>query len=182
MKIRFNHWEKGSALVMVMMYAMILTILGTAMLGVVINEYRMEKAHRESIKAFYLAEAGIEKAIYEISQLGIIDPETLMGMTFTLDDAQEDLLKPGEQGGFTVRVSTKEGEGVKLVDTIYFDEENQVVYKYIYEITLEGVGFMGEREDAKGAIKRKIQAVLKFEDYAIPTIDNKAEIISWRQL
>ena len=156
MKTRLKNWEKGSALIMVMMYTMILSILGTAMLGVVINEYRMEKAHRESVKAFYLAEAGMEKAIFEISQLNAIASETLIGMTFTLED-EEDLLKPGEQGGFKVKVSTEEGEGVKLLDTIYFDEENEIVFKYIYEITLEAIGFIGESENAAGVIKRKIK-------------------------
>jgi len=182
MKARPDNGEKGSALVMVMMYAMILSILGTAMLGVVINEYRMEKVHRESIKAYYLAEAGMEKAIFEISQLERIVPETVKTMVFTLDGDQGDLLKPGEQGGFTVKVSTTEGDGIKLIDTIYFDEESQIVYKYIYEITLEAVGFVGEGENARGAVKRKIQAVIKFEDYAVPNIENKAEIVFWRQL
>jgi hypothetical protein len=105
--------RKGSALVMVMLFTFVITLLGTAIMGVAINEYRMEVAHRNSVKAYYLAEAGLEKSVYEISQMEAIVPEFLKHMQWKMEKEDFGLVEPGAQGDYLVTV-----EYVELIDVI----------------------------------------------------------------
>lgn len=163
--------DKGSALVMVMMFTLVLTILGTAMLGITINEYRMEKTHMDSVKAYYLAEAGMEKAIYDIAEMTSIDPGTLTSTTWEMESGDGDLLDTGETGDFTATVRS-----VILTETIYADEAGTIVHKYIYEVSLESEGTV------EGMVK-EIEAKVRVEDYVIDEgMDNKAEVVYWRQI
>jgi Tfp pilus assembly protein PilX len=162
--------EKGSALVMVMMFTLILTILGTSVLAVTMNEYRMEKAYRDSVASYYLAEAGLEKAIYDIAEMENIGIG-LVSQTWEMDaDEQEELLKPGTNGNYKVSV-----ENVKLDDTIYVDEQQTVVYKKIYIIILKS-------NASVDGMTRKIEAGIRVEDYEASGIENKVEILYWHQL
>lgn len=160
--------KRGSALVMVMIYTLVLMILGTSILAVTLNEYRMEKAYRESLMASYLAEAGLEKVIYNIAELETIYPG-LISKTWEMEDDDRDLLKTGVRGDYTVSV-----ENVQLDDTIYVDEERTVVYKRIYRIVLKSNASV-ER------MIREIEAQIKVEDYEAQGIDNKVQILYWRQ-
>ncbi|RKL64240.1 hypothetical protein DXT63_02480 [Thermoanaerobacteraceae bacterium SP2] len=167
-KLMFNN-NKGSALVMVMMYALILTILGTSVLAITMNEYRMEKAYRDSVAAYYLAEAGLEKAIYNIAEMENISTD-LSFQIWEMDAGDQDLLKPGSHGNYTVSV-----ENVQLDDIIYVDEQQTVVYKRIYKISLKS------RASMEG-MTREIEAGIKVEDYEAGGIENKVEILYWRQI
>ncbi|MBA1336994.1 MAG: hypothetical protein HPY66_3430 [Firmicutes bacterium] len=165
--MRINN-DRGSALVMVMMFTLILTILGTAMLGVAINEYMMEKAHRNSVKAYYLAEAGMEKAIYEITDLESIEGSIDIGDIWEMESEDEDLVDSGIAGNFTVTV-----DDISLTGTVYVDELETEVYKYIYEIILTAEG------QVDGAAKR-LEAKIEVEDY-VEDIENKVHVIYWKQ-
>ena len=96
--------RQGSALVMVMVYALVLTVLGTAILSVAASEYRMEMAHRNVVKAYYIAEAGMEKAIYEITEMDTILPYILENKEWEMGPEDTGLVEPGAQGDYSVTV------------------------------------------------------------------------------
>jgi hypothetical protein len=163
--------RKGSALVMVMIYSLVLTILGTAILGVAINEYRMEAAHRNVVKAYYLAEAGMEKAIYEITEMESILPSFLSNKVWEMEPYDLDLIEPGAQGDFKVTV-----EYIELRDEIFAGEGEDIeLYKTTYEIKLKSMAAY------KGAPAR-LEAIILVEDYEAAETDNKVEVYNWRQI
>lgn len=160
--------KRGSALVIVMIYILVLTILGTSILAVTLNEYRMEKAYRESLMANYLAEAGMEKAIYNIAEFENISPD-LISKTWNMEDDDRDLLKSGIRGDYSVSI-----KNIQLEDIIYLDEEQTEVYKKIYKIVLDSNALV------EGMV-RELEAQVRVEDYEVPGIDNKVQILYWRQ-
>ncbi|HZX47076.1 MAG TPA: pilus assembly PilX N-terminal domain-containing protein [Clostridia bacterium] len=163
--------RKGSALVMVMLFTFVITLLGTAILGVAINEYRMEAAHRDSVKAYYLAEAGLEKAVYEISQMEAIVPGTLKDKQWEMESEDLGLVKPGARGDYLVTV-----EYVELVDVILAGEgESSEVYKTIYEIKLKSIAVYKEAPAG-------IETHILVEDYEETGMDNRVEVSRWRQV
>ena len=163
--------RKGSVLVVVMLYTFVLTVLGTAIMGVAINEYRMEAAHRNSVKAYYLAEAGLEKAVYEISQMEAIVPEILKNMKWEMENEDLGLIEPGVQGDFLVTV-----EYVGLIDVILADEgKSSEVYKTIYEIKLKSMAVYKEAPAG-------VEAHILLEDYEEIDMDNRVEVYRWRQI
>ncbi|HHW02643.1 MAG TPA: hypothetical protein GXX35_07515 [Thermoanaerobacterales bacterium] len=161
--------NKGSVLVMVMMFTLILTVLGTSVLAVTMNEYRMEKAYRDSVAAYFLAEAGLEKAVYEIAEMENI--EGLEAKSWNMNSSErENLLKPGSNGDYTVTV-----KNVQLDDIIYVDRQQTVVYKRIYKIVLQS-------QASIDGMTRKIEAGIRVEDYEADDIENKVEVLYWHQL
>jgi len=161
--------KKGSAMVMVMIYTLILMILGTSVLAAAMTEYRMEKSYRESVTAYYLAEAGLEKAICSIREMETISIDGLSSKTWNMNDNDRDLLKSGVHGDYTVLVKS-----AQVDDTIYEDEQQTVVEETIYSITLKsGASVEG--------MAREIEVQIKVEDFVDSGIKNKVEIIYWRQ-
>ncbi|MFA5099503.1 MAG: hypothetical protein WC547_01280 [Candidatus Omnitrophota bacterium] len=57
--------NKGSALIIVYMVTAVLTILGTAFVSRALNEIRNTRRYVDTVKAFWFAEAGMNKAVYE---------------------------------------------------------------------------------------------------------------------
>ena len=58
--------NRGSVLLTTYMLTMVLLILGTAFLVLSSNEARISEVHRKTTQAFYIAEAGIERAIFDL--------------------------------------------------------------------------------------------------------------------
>lgn len=158
--------NKGTALVMVMMVILILLVLGTAVLSITINEYRMAKAFRDDVAAYYLAEAGLEKAIYHIARMKEIYPDQLSTEKWEMGEEDEDLLKPGTRGIFIVTV-----ENIYLIDTVLAGED---VYKYIYEVTLKSQAVV---EKMTG----EIETVIRVEDYTAENSLTQVQVEYWRQ-
>jgi hypothetical protein len=156
---------------MVMLFTFVITLLGTAIMGVAINEYRMEVAHRNSVKAYYLAEAGLEKSVYEISQMEAIVPEFLKHMQWKMEKEDFGLVEPGAQGDYLVTV-----EYVELIDVILAGEgENSDVYKSVYKIKLKSMAVYKEAPAG-------VEAHILVEDYEGTGMDNRVEVCRWRQI
>ncbi len=163
--------RQGSALVLVMLYAMILTILGTSLIGAAFNEFRMERAHRNTVKAYYLAEAGIEKAIFNITGLDTIDPAVLKDTQWEMEAMDRGLVEPGASGGFVVWV--KEAD---LFDVIYIGEgEEKEEHKRIYDVILESLA------DYEGTTE-KVEVGVFVENYRKTGMGNKVQVYHWRQI
>ncbi len=60
--------NRGSVLLTTYMLTMVLLILGAAFLVLSSNESRISEVQRKTTQAFYIAEAGIERAIYDLKE------------------------------------------------------------------------------------------------------------------
>ncbi len=60
--------QSGIALLTVLIFVFILVTFGVALLTMTSNEIKLSALHRDSTKAFYLAESGIQKAIEELDE------------------------------------------------------------------------------------------------------------------
>lgn len=58
--------EKGSGLVLTLMVLLVLSVLGTSVGMVTVGSYRLSDANKDSTSAYYIAEAGAERAYNEI--------------------------------------------------------------------------------------------------------------------
>lgn len=63
----FNN-EKGMALIATIIFVSILVSFGVAILALTNNDSKLSTLHRESNRAFYIAEKGIEKALYNLNE------------------------------------------------------------------------------------------------------------------
>jgi len=70
--------EKGMALVATIIFTAVLVSFGAAILTLTNNDSKLSTLHRESNKAFYIAEKGIEKALYNLNE---DDAYPMIGLT-----------------------------------------------------------------------------------------------------
>ncbi len=63
-----NRFCKGTAMIAALIFLLISAIATSSYLVLVTNEGRMTDQLNDSVRAFYLAEAGVEQAIYQLSQ------------------------------------------------------------------------------------------------------------------
>jgi len=63
----FNN-EKGMALIATIIFVSILVSFGVAILALTNNDSKLSTLHRESNRAFYIAEKGIEKSFYNLNE------------------------------------------------------------------------------------------------------------------
>lgn len=66
MKYKNINNERGFALLISLFVLVMLTTLGTASLAISSNEYHISKSSTKATQAYYLAEAGIEEALYRV--------------------------------------------------------------------------------------------------------------------
>lgn len=163
--------NKGLALVTVMVYTLVLTVIGTAILAIAMNEYRMEKAYKSLVKAYYLAEAGMEKAIYMIAKMDVVIPESVKDMRWEMEDEDMDLVEPGVSADYEVTVREAE-----LYDVIFTgQEEDSEVYKRILGIKLRSLAVY------KGA-PAGVEAGILVEDYEETGVESAVQVEYWRQI
>ena len=92
---RINQKERGSVLVITILLSFLTLLLATPFLTKISGQYRITNKSSRQITAFNLAEAGVERAIWELNHGTIIDWEgdsesrTLMISSFQADDGTE---------------------------------------------------------------------------------------------
>jgi hypothetical protein len=154
-----------------MLCTLVLTVLGTSMLALAVTEYRMEAAHRSRVKAYYLAEAGIEKAVFDITRLDRINTGSIRNTLWEMDARDSGLVEPGAGGGFLVTV-----EKADLFDVLFTGEgEDTEVYKRIFDIVLKSLA------DYNGTTVG-VEARMLVEDYEEDDMENKVQVYHWRQI
>lgn len=65
--------KKGIALIIVYLLIVVLTILGSALVSQNISEIRIAQRERDAVRAFHIAEAGLEQAFFDLKQDFISD-------------------------------------------------------------------------------------------------------------
>lgn len=78
--------QKGMALLATLIFVFVLVTLGVALLTMTNNDTKLSSLQRESTRAFYLAETGIEEAIWYMNSSGK-NPD---GLDYMPDDDPED--------------------------------------------------------------------------------------------
>jgi len=74
--------QKGMALLATLIFTFVLVSLGAALLTMTNNDSKLSTLQRESTRAFYLAETGIEKALWYIN----FSPDNLAGLDWRTTD------------------------------------------------------------------------------------------------
>lgn len=124
--------KKGSVLIIVFLAIMVLSLVGGAMFWRTISERSSAKAYKESTQAFWLAEAGAQRALWEINGNGSWDNWT------DCDDADhcKELAK-GVYDNYEVRIEHYGGNNPEITSTGYGPSDSY--YREI-KVTLEGSG------------------------------------------
>ena len=60
--------QKGMALLTTLIFVFILVTLAVVLLTMTINDTKLSALQRDSTKAFYIAEAGIERTFYNLKE------------------------------------------------------------------------------------------------------------------
>ena len=106
--------QKGMALITTLIFTFILVSLGTALLTMTNNDSKLSTLQRESTRAFYLAETGIEKALWYIN----FSPDNTAGLDWRTTEA-EPYYEGNSEESFGVVVTTDtvdpdDGEATKI--------------------------------------------------------------------
>jgi hypothetical protein len=146
--------QKGMALLATLIFVFILTTLGIALLTMTRNEIKLSVLQEESTKAFYLADAGIERAVNWLETFAT--PPTQEDINATnFDGKHEHEYSELNTGKYTVKLSIDAGLG-------------ELVARYI----IETEGLVTRPDDS--IVSRKIETGVKvtnFAEYAYFTDD-----------
>lgn len=135
--------QKGMALLATLIFVFILTTLGIALLTMTRNEIKLSTLQEESTKAFYLAEAGVERAVNWLELQGTPPSAGDVPSDFKGTHEYEEL----STGKYTVNLSLD-------------DDPTSLVAKYI----IETKGWITRPDNSKAS--RKIKTVVKVTNFA----------------
>ncbi|MBN1492703.1 MAG: pilus assembly PilX N-terminal domain-containing protein [Candidatus Omnitrophica bacterium] len=193
--------EKGVALVIVVIFAILGTILGGITLQIAVSESRNAQHQVDSTAALYLAEAGIQRALGELKKL--TDEENLPNEEITIEDFKLDAVgTAGENflGNNDIEVTITPGSGTLVyyaqasasvrsaTKTIYATLVAGLpsgVFDYVYFINNWG-WFYGNGIMARGDVRSNGRFDFKFnptvngEIYAVNEVEtNDGDIRGW---
>lgn len=116
-----NMGEEGIALVIALAITLIFSLLTAAMVRTIVQEYRVSRDLYTGERSYYIAEAGLERAIWEQTQAPLEDipdstlyADSLMGGTYSVVAAVGDLLGRDQWPNFRYGY---EGSGENLRET-----------------------------------------------------------------
>jgi hypothetical protein len=142
--------QKGMTLLTVLIFVMVLVSFGVALLAMTSNDTKLSTLHRESNKAFYIAESGIEKVFYNLNVAKGVDwrpdndklrePEGIVDEYYevTIENIGDVSADPPEDPSDKIKITSKgvvsKGEyssGTREIEVIaVIDYEQDVKYKY----------------------------------------------------
>lgn len=125
--------KKGSALVLVLIFMVVLTVLGTAVMGIAVTENRMSIYQENKMQAYYLARSGAQS----VAEYMITDPHN--NAIKMLNHTSADVT-PMDNGKFFVDVSNDPSSKSALIVATgtYRGVEQQVSVQVTY--SSDGVG------------------------------------------
>lgn len=100
--------RKGLVLILVLGILAVLIIIGSAFVSLTNSEMQMVKNQGNSIRAFYLAEAGVEEAVYRLKNGNTIIPDggTITFTGYLYQAGNDDYTVTIERGGSTYTVTS----------------------------------------------------------------------------
>src|SRR3989338_2264942 len=124
--------NRGSVFIIIFLAIMVLSLLGGAMFWRTISERSSAKVYKESTQAFWLAEAGAQRALWEINGNGSWD-----NWTDCDDEDNCKELAKGVYDNYEVRIEGFGGRNPEITSTGYGPSDSY--YREI-KVTLEGSG------------------------------------------
>jgi len=109
--------KKGMALLTTLIFTFVLVSLGVALLTMTNNDSKLSTLQRESTRAFYLAETGIEKALWYIN----FSPDNTQGLDWRTTEAD-----PYREGS-----SDEYFQVVVTTDTVDPDDGEATIIKFV---------------------------------------------------
>lgn len=109
--------QKGMALITTLIFVIILVTFGVALLTMTSNESKLSTLQRESTRAFYLAETGIEKSLWYIN--------------FSLDNTEGLDWRTTEAEPYSEGSSDEYFEVVVTTDTVDPDDGEATIIKFV---------------------------------------------------
>jgi hypothetical protein len=116
--------QKGMALITTLIFIFILVTFGVALLSMTSNDIKLSALQRDSTKAFYIAEAGIEKALYFLKN------------DYESDQDWTDITPPTDTGDFdegtyTVTFDIKSSKSVTIKSKGIYIRPTRDIPRYI---------------------------------------------------
>jgi hypothetical protein len=115
---------KGFALITILLLITLLLLLGSSFAVSMIIESKISQAQQKGIKAYYWAEAGINKAIWKLKN----DPQ--WKESFETDPDWSATLK---EESFTVQIQNLDKGKAEIVSTGYFEEGQRIVKTRVFK-------------------------------------------------
>jgi hypothetical protein len=137
--------QKGMTLLTVLIFVLVMVSFGVALLAMTSSDTKLSTLHRESNKAFYLAESGVEKAFYNLNIAEGLNwrPDEKEGMAdeyyeVTIENIGNASADPPEDPSDKIKITSKgvvsKGEyssGTRVIEVIAeIDYMQDVKYKY----------------------------------------------------
>jgi hypothetical protein len=147
--------QKGMALITTLIFVFILVTFGVALLTMTSNESKLSTLQKESTRAFYLAETGIEKALWYIN----FSPDNTQGLDWRTE--ADPYSEGSEDEYFKVWVTTDQTD----------DDEEATIIKFVSTGTVDKGGEYnkGNRSIEVKLIKGIAQSDSLSYNYAILT-------------
>ena len=136
--------QKGMALMATLIFVFVLTTLGIALLTMTRNEIKLSVLQEQSTKAFYLADAGIEKALNWLEMFSTPPTQENLNATDFDGNTEFDELSAGK---YTVKLS---------ID----DELGELVARYV----IETEGLVTRPDNSR--VSRKIKTLVRVSNFA----------------
>ena len=153
--------NKGSTMLMLVMSVSIISVLGVAILGVTLMNYKIKKANTDMKYSFYMSESGLDRA-YAAAYAVILDSideankkaQKTIDEEFTNDKLMEILLND-DPAEINDKLEVDDAAGEYTFKQSYIDEQAKIAFedKYMEEIeadieaALLGVGYGGSGDD-----------------------------------
>lgn len=125
--INFIRNNKGIAIIMAMAFLALFTTLTILSIDTVVSGFKLTKRSTQSISAFYLAESGIQKALYELRK----DYAWAGEGPVYIDWAGQ------HKGQYEVSVAVIEDDKRRVVSTGYFPQKSGALVKRSIEVDIK---------------------------------------------
>ena len=136
--------QKGMALIATLIFVFVLTTLGIALLTMTRNEIKLSVLQEQSTKAFYLADAGVEKALNWLEMFSTPPTKENIDATDFDGNIEFDELSAGK---YTVK--------------LYIDDElGELVARYV----IETEGLVTRPDNSR--VSRKIKTLVRVSNFA----------------
>ena len=134
--VRYISNKKGSALVFVVIFMLVMAVLGTAIMGVAVTENRFSIQHENKLQAYYIARSGAQAVAEYMIKDKDNDAADIIGKTSALNN------QIGQDGNGNFAVTVTEdlvNNTVNIVSTAYYNGVQQEA-KIVVSRSVDGIG------------------------------------------
>jgi len=146
--LQSNNEKNGSALVIVLMVLMVVSLLGMTLLTVTTSNFKMTGNERDKQASYYIAEAGINDSVYKVSQ----QAQGFSDQTLTHDEFFNNLwvyidagINKVKLSGFASQFGKLPYANITVVKGLVKDEETPQYTQRTISYVLNSTGQIGDR-------------------------------------